>query len=69
MSENVAIIENEGVVEIHLDRPDKKNALTGAMYHAMIAALADASAREAVGGHWTSTILLLEVAAWQLPIW
>ena len=49
MSENVAIIENEGVVEIHLDRPDKKNALTGAMYRAMIAALADASAREAVG--------------------
>jgi enoyl-CoA hydratase/carnithine racemase len=49
VSEHVAIIENKGVVEIHLDRPDKKNALTGSMYRAMIAALADASAHAAVG--------------------
>ena len=49
MSEHVAIIEHQGVMEIHLDRPDKKNALTAAMYRAMIAALADASAREAIG--------------------
>ena len=46
MSESIAIIEDiAGVIEIHIDRPDKKNALTAPMYHAMTAALADASAR------------------------
>jgi enoyl-CoA hydratase/carnithine racemase len=33
------------VIEIHIDRPDKKNALTAAMYRAMTAALAEASSR------------------------
>lgn len=29
MSESIAIIEDiAGVIEIHIDRPDKKNALT-----------------------------------------
>lgn len=49
MSEHIAIIEDQGVMEIQIDRPDKKNALTAAMYRAMIAALADASARPEIG--------------------
>ncbi|PZU08425.1 MAG: enoyl-CoA hydratase [Sphingobium sp.] len=49
MSEDVAILERNGVMEVHLDRPDKKNALTAAMYRTMTAALADASGRADVG--------------------
>ncbi|AEG50608.1 Enoyl-CoA hydratase/isomerase [Sphingobium chlorophenolicum L-1] len=49
MSEGIAIVENQGVIEIHIDRPDKKNALTSDMYRAMTAALADASARDEIG--------------------
>jgi enoyl-CoA hydratase/carnithine racemase len=49
VSEGIAIIDKAGVIEIHIDRPDKKNALTGAMYRAMTAALADASARDDIG--------------------
>lgn len=49
MSEHIAIVEHDGVVEIHIDRPDKKNALTATMYRAMTAALADASARTDIG--------------------
>ncbi|HEX7742364.1 MAG TPA: enoyl-CoA hydratase-related protein [Sphingobium sp.] len=49
MSEGIERIERDGVVEIHIDRPDKKNALTAAMYRAMTAALADASARADIG--------------------
>lgn len=46
MSQDVEIVESGGVIEIHLDRPDKKNALTADMYRAMTAALADASSRD-----------------------
>jgi enoyl-CoA hydratase/carnithine racemase len=35
MSENVVISRADGVLEIRLDRPEKKNALTRAMYDAM----------------------------------
>lgn len=49
MSDGIEVIEREGVLEIHIDRPDKKNALTAAMYHGMTAALADASARKDIG--------------------
>lgn len=49
MSEGIERIERDGVVEIHIDRPDKKNALTAAMYRAMTAALADASERAEIG--------------------
>ena len=35
MSENVVITRANGVLEIRLDRPEKKNALTRAMYDAM----------------------------------
>lgn len=54
MSDGIAIIEEQvdggAVIEIHIDRPDKKNALTAAMYRTMTAALADASGRADVGG-------------------
>jgi enoyl-CoA hydratase/carnithine racemase len=49
MSDPIAIVDDAGVIEIHLDRPDKKNALTAAMYRTMTAALADASARPDIG--------------------
>lgn len=49
MNEGIARIERYGVMEIRIDRPDKKNALTAAMYRAMTAALADASARPDIG--------------------
>jgi enoyl-CoA hydratase/carnithine racemase len=35
MNENVVITRADGVLEIRLDRPEKKNALTRAMYDAM----------------------------------
>ncbi len=49
MSDGIEIIEQGGVLEIHIDRPEKKNALTAAMYSIMTAALADASARTDIG--------------------
>lgn len=49
MSEAIERVEDNGVIEIHLDRPDKKNALTASMYRAMTAALAEASARADIG--------------------
>ena len=50
MSENVRIADLEGGVRlVTLDRPEKKNALTGAMYDAMRGALEEADASEAVG--------------------
>lgn len=50
MSEHIAITDTEaGVRLIRIDRPEKKNALTGAMYDAMREALADADASETVG--------------------
>ena len=50
MAETVAITDLQGGVRlITLNRPEKKNALTGAMYDAMRAALAEADASEAVG--------------------
>lgn len=45
MSQGIELIETGRVIEIHIDRADKKNALTGPMYRAMRAALADASSR------------------------
>ena len=49
MTDDVKIVDKAGVIEIHIDRPDKKNALTATMYRAMTAALADASARADIG--------------------
>ena len=42
MSDHIAIIETNGVLEIHIDRPDKKNALTHGMYIAMADAIKSA---------------------------
>ncbi|GFE74713.1 enoyl-CoA hydratase [Novosphingobium sp. TCA1] len=49
VSEGIAISENDGVLEILIDRPEKKNALTSAMYRAITAALASASERRDIG--------------------
>ena len=43
MTEHILTESGEGVLEIAINRPAKKNAITGAMYTAMIAALAAAS--------------------------
>jgi len=50
MSETVSIRDlGNGVRLVALDRPEKKNALTGAMYDAMRAALTEADADEGIG--------------------
>ena len=50
MTEHATIEDRPGGVRlIGLNRPEKKNALTGAMYDAMREALADADAGDAVG--------------------
>jgi enoyl-CoA hydratase/carnithine racemase len=48
MSE-VLTVRTGGVLELALNRPAKKNALTGAMYRTLIAGLAEAEADEAIG--------------------
>lgn len=49
MSEHVKVTREGGVVEIVIARPEKKNALTAAMYDAMIAALDAAEGDAGVG--------------------
>jgi enoyl-CoA hydratase/carnithine racemase len=49
MTDSIIVTEEGGVLDIRINRPDKKNALTSAMYRAMTAALADAAARPAIG--------------------
>jgi len=48
MSEHVVITSANGVLEIRLNRPEKKNALTRAMYNAMADAFVAADAEPAV---------------------
>jgi len=48
MTENVTITRTEGVLEIAFNRPEKKNALTRAMYAAVIDAFAAADSDPAV---------------------
>jgi enoyl-CoA hydratase/carnithine racemase len=48
MSEHVLATESGGIVELRLNRPEKKNALTGAMYDALATALTDGCARSDV---------------------
>lgn len=43
MSDHIQVSRAEGVLEIRFDRPDKKNAITAAMYAAMADALAEAA--------------------------
>ena len=49
MSHDIHIARDGAVLEIGIERPAKKNALTGAMYDAMRGALVDASADAGVG--------------------
>jgi enoyl-CoA hydratase/carnithine racemase len=50
VSEHIAVTrEDGGVLLIRLHRPEKKNALTGAMYDAMTDALAHADGNEQIG--------------------
>jgi enoyl-CoA hydratase/carnithine racemase len=49
MSEFVHISREGAVIRARLDRPDKKNALTSAMYERLIAAFREASADAGVG--------------------
>ena len=48
MSEHVTITEAAGIVEIRLNRPEKRNALNGAMYEACLDALVGGCARASV---------------------
>ncbi len=48
MSEDIQRNLADGILELRLARPDKKNALTNAMYRALTAALAEASADPAI---------------------
>lgn len=48
MDQHIMVAEEGGVMEIRINRPDKKNALTAAMYRSMIAALEVASNRSDV---------------------
>ena len=48
MSEDIQRTLADGILELRLTRPDKKNALTNAMYDTMTAALAEASADPAI---------------------
>lgn len=50
MSDDAVRVDSEGaVLRLHLDRPDKLNALTGAMYATLAAALRAADSDPAVG--------------------
>lgn len=48
MSENVQVSSSEGVCELRLNRPEKRNALTLAMYDALTDSIAQAEADESV---------------------
>jgi enoyl-CoA hydratase/carnithine racemase len=49
MSEGIERREADGVIELRLDRADKKNALTSAMYRTLTEALREASSRPDIG--------------------
>ncbi len=49
MSDLVSVQREGAVLALTLNRPDKKNALTGAMYETLMAALASAGADAGVG--------------------
>lgn len=56
MTADIAINKNEGILTIALTRPDKKNALTTAMYAALADALAIAEAESDI------RVILLQAA-------
>ncbi len=49
MTDHIELIRRDGVLAIRMNRPEKKNALTAAMYGAMAQALADADTDAGVG--------------------
>lgn len=49
MTEHVEARRDGDVLTLRLSRPEKKNALTGAMYHALIAAFDEADNAESIG--------------------
>lgn len=49
MNDHITTAAADGVLTITMNRPDKKNALTGAMYEAMIAAIDTAEADGKIG--------------------
>ncbi|MFM9974089.1 MAG: crotonase/enoyl-CoA hydratase family protein [Beijerinckiaceae bacterium] len=49
MSQHIELIRRDGVLSIRMNRPDKKNALTSAMYAAMAEAVASADSDSSVG--------------------
>jgi enoyl-CoA hydratase/carnithine racemase len=49
MSEHIELIRKDGVLAVRMNRPDKKNALTAAMYAAMAKALNEADTDPSVG--------------------
>lgn len=71
MTEHIKITEHDGVLEICFSRPEKKNALTGAMYDAARSALEGAQTNDAVrvvlfsaeGGAFTAGNDLADFAA------
>jgi len=49
MTKDIAITRDKGVVLVTMNRPGKKNALTGAMYDAMTAALSESASDPTIG--------------------
>jgi enoyl-CoA hydratase/carnithine racemase len=49
MTDHIELTRRDGVLAIRMNRPDKKNALTAAMYAAMASALLDADTDTTVG--------------------
>lgn len=49
MSKHIKVTQDGAVLCITIDRPDKKNALTGAMYEAMIEAFESAESDDSIG--------------------
>lgn len=70
----VSIVTADGVMTVRWDRPEKKNAITGAMYQGFADALAAAAADPAVrvvliagaGGSFTSGNDLADFARWDM---
>ena len=48
MTEDISVSRRDGVMRITMNRPERKNALTGAMYDAMTASLEEAEADDAI---------------------
>lgn len=73
MSDNINSTLEDGVLRVRIDRPEKKNALTRAMYHALAEVLAHADAEPGVravllagsGGNFTTGN---DIADFQQPL-